>query len=79
MAVSLGVGLENLKNRGKEKKEFQLERLSLRVVLALGFGKEADGVSKVSHFPALSADLHGRGRGDTNNWICFGKSLSLEA
>lgn len=36
MAVSLGVGLENLKNRGKEKEEFQLERLNLRVVLALG-------------------------------------------
>lgn len=79
MAVSLGVGLENLKNRGKEKEEFQRERLSLRVSLALGFGKEVDGVFKVSHFPALSADPQGRGGGDTSNWICFGKSLSLEA
>lgn len=63
MDVSLGVGLENLKNRGKEKEEFQRERLSLRVSLALGFGKEADSVFKVSHFSRSFSRPPGKRRG----------------
>ena len=39
--------------------------------------REEEGETQATGF-ALE-DPQGRGGGDTSNWICFGKSLSLEA
>ena len=73
--VSMGVEIEELKER-KEKAEAQLKRLSPRLVLASRVWERGRWGQPLS---CSFSRLLGQRRGDTSNWIGFGKSLPREA